>query len=233
MESAIENPKTIIDENGALVRLWPEILDRDHRAQAYVQLLISDHWQTDVTRRGPSQRKIMAFGDKGTVYRYNGIDHPAMPWTPAMLSVRHAVEHALNFDMTQSFNFCLANLYPSGKVGLGYHSDDEVDMMPNSIVASVSLGAERSFHMRRYKSALEGGALYGETTKFPLPVGSLLTMEGRTQELWKHSVPVTAKCPTARINLTFRQMKPRVPKSESDGAARPRKRAKQTKEASA
>ncbi|MGA9153570.1 MAG: alpha-ketoglutarate-dependent dioxygenase AlkB, partial [Candidatus Nitrosopolaris sp.] len=42
------------------------------------------------------------------------------------------------------FNSCLLNLYHSGNEGMGWHSDDEESIQPNSTIASLSLGAEHS-----------------------------------------------------------------------------------------
>ncbi|MGB1238660.1 MAG: alpha-ketoglutarate-dependent dioxygenase AlkB [Pseudomonadales bacterium] len=38
--------------------------------------------------------------------------------------------------------------------------------------------------------------------------GSLLIMQGKTQQCWQHSLPTTARVSAPRINLTFRTMNP-------------------------
>jgi alkylated DNA repair dioxygenase AlkB len=42
-------------------------------------------------------------------------------------------------------NSCLLNLYHDGNEGVGWHSDDEKSLGKNTIIASLSFGAERKF----------------------------------------------------------------------------------------
>merc|ERR1719242_1004899 len=42
--------------------------------------------------------------------------------------------------------------------------------------------------------------------RFPLFPGSLLVMEGATQEDWLHCLPRDTNCKEERVNLTFRTM---------------------------
>mmetsp|Transcript_22688 Transcript_22688/g.56358 ORF Transcript_22688/g.56358 Transcript_22688/m.56358 type:complete len:123 (-) Transcript_22688:155-523(-) len=86
-----------------------------------------------------------------------------------------------------------------------YHSDNEKEMGPardDIVIASLSLGAERKFKMRR---EYEGELVYREWT---LNHGSLFVMRGRTQQFWKHSLPKTKKCSEERLNLSFRFVVP-------------------------
>jgi len=41
--------------------------------------------------------------------------------------------------------------------------------------------------------------------EYSLTCGSLIVMDGKTQNYWKHSIPKEMKILTPRINLTFRQ----------------------------
>ncbi|HLN93999.1 MAG TPA: alpha-ketoglutarate-dependent dioxygenase AlkB, partial [Flavobacterium sp.] len=68
------------------------------------------------------------------------------------------------------------------------------------LIASVSLGAERMFHMRHNQEPTQ-------TLKLRLEHGSLLLMGGTTQHFWKHQIPKTARPTGPRINLTFRILK--------------------------
>src|SRR5215469_5659021 len=66
------------------------------------------------------------------------------------------------------FNSCLLNLYHIGNEGMGWHSDDEESIQPNSTIASLSLGAERKFSFKHKQtkqtisSVLEHGSAYNE-----------------------------------------------------------------------
>ena len=82
---------------------------------------------------------------------------------------------------------------------MGYHKDDEKEIGPtkeNRIIASISIGQARRFSFKR----ISDNAVYD----FTLEDGSLLLMTGRTQSLFKHSLPKQAKASGDRLNLTFR-----------------------------
>lgn len=98
------------------------------------------------------------------------------------------------------FTHCLANLYRNGKDSMGWHSDNEKELGKEPVIASVSLGAVRNFQLR-HKNL--------EHLKYQLDLGhgSLLLMQGKTQEFWKHQLPKTNKIIPGRINLTFRVIK--------------------------
>jgi alkylated DNA repair dioxygenase AlkB len=96
-----------------------------------------------------------------------------------------------------SYQGVLLNYYPDGLAGMGWHADDERDLVPNAVIASVSFGATRRFDLRHRD---------GETHSINLEDGSVLIMAGELQQYWKHQVPVQRKVKEPRINLTFRVM---------------------------
>ena len=61
-----------------------------------------------------------------------------------------------------------------------------------------ALGGVRVFEFRRKKG--------GQFIRFPLFPGSLLLMEGATQEDWLHCLPRDAMSKEERVNITFRIM---------------------------
>ena len=99
----------------------------------------------------------------------------------------------------QSFNACLANLYRDGQDSMGWHADDEKELGTNPVIASVSIGEPRIFHLKHRKDK-------NLTYKKRLQHGSLLVMRGETQKFWKHQLPKTKKQIGPRINLTFRKI---------------------------
>jgi alkylated DNA repair dioxygenase AlkB len=134
-------------------------------------------------------------GDAGAVYTYSGVRFEPRPWTPTTAILRDDLAARLGLR----FNSVLANLYRDGCDTLGWHSDDEPELGREPVIASLSLGAPRTFHLRsrappRTELALE------------LAHGSLLVMAGTTQRLFQHAVPRRARVDTGRINLTFRQI---------------------------
>jgi len=98
------------------------------------------------------------------------------------------------------FTSCLLNLYRDGKDSNGWHADDEKALGKNPIIASISLGQERFFHLK-HKSVKE------LKHKLILEHGSLLLMKGKTQHRWYHQIPKTTKPINERINITFRVIK--------------------------
>jgi len=78
------------------------------------------------------------------------------------------------------------------------HADDEPELGVNPVLASLSLGAVRTFVLKHKKS--------GEKRVIPLAHGSLLVMGGTCQHRWIHGVPKTTVEVGERINLTFRNI---------------------------
>ena len=66
------------------------------------------------------------------------------------------------------------------------------------VIASVSLGAERLFRLKRR----DGTVAFSER----LAHGSLLIMAGDTQKNFRHEVPKEPGITLPRINLTFRRI---------------------------
>jgi alkylated DNA repair dioxygenase AlkB len=148
-------------------------------------------------REHASPRLSCWIGDPGTGYRYSGSTFEPRPWLPALLELRER----LCAELGTAFNSVLANLYRDGRDCMGWHSDDEAELGPEPVIASVSLGASRRFvlkHRREPQHKLE----------IALPHGSLLVMSGATQRNYRHALPRTAKPVGERINLTFRRIEP-------------------------
>ncbi|QHL89447.1 alpha-ketoglutarate-dependent dioxygenase AlkB [Nibribacter ruber] len=141
----------------------------------------------------PQPRLTAWYGDAGKSYTYSGLTWQPLPWIPILAQLRDQL-----FACTGvSFNSVLLNLYRNGQDSMGWHADDEPELGPNPVIASLSLGQERSFHFRhRTQKELK--------QKLALPSGSLLLMAGQTQHHWQHQVPKSAKPLEPRINLTFR-----------------------------
>lgn len=127
-------------------------------------------------------------------YTYSGLTLTPHPWTPLLLAIKEAVEAASGHQ----FNSVLLNYYRDGRDSMGMHSDDEAELGPEPVIASVSFGEERQFILRHKTTR--------ETLKLPLTGGSLLVMLGRTQHCWQHGINKSARAMGPRVNLTFRQI---------------------------
>lgn len=132
-------------------------------------------------------------GDPHAHYRYSGTDFAPMPWTPALSALREALRARLGV----AFDSVLANRYRDGRDGMGWHADDEPELGPAPVIASLSLGATRRFLVR-------GRHAPDQRLALPLTHGSLLVMAGATQRVSRHALPKTATNVGERINLTFR-----------------------------
>jgi len=128
-------------------------------------------------------------------YTYSGLTLPAAPWHPALATLRDRCAAMAG----TAFNSVLANLYRDGADSMDWHADDEPEVGPGPVIASISLGAARRFQMRRKDRR-------DETIEMELGNGDILVMAGRSQADWLHRVPKTKKPVAPRINLTFRRI---------------------------
>lgn len=142
-------------------------------------------------------RLVAWHGDPGATYRYSGVNHHPLPWTVTLAKIRERAELLSG----HRFNSVLLNLYRDGRDGMGWHADDEPELGPEPVIASVSLGATRRFRMRHRRRR-------DQTLAIDLAHGSLLLMQGPTQHHWVHAVPKTLRPVGERINLTFRYVVP-------------------------
>lgn len=139
-------------------------------------------------------RLVAAHGDAGTSYTYSGLTLPMQRWTPLLLQIKRDIECI----SARTFNSVLLNFYRDHHDSMGWHSDDETELGPAPVIASLSFGATRAFRLR-HKSRRDLKIVTLDLTE-----GSLLLMEGSTQKFWKHAVEKSRADTGARINLTFR-----------------------------
>ncbi|MFT7259222.1 MAG: alkylated DNA repair dioxygenase AlkB [Glaciecola sp.] len=134
------------------------------------------------------------YGDAGTNYEYSGVIMSPMPWHDEL----HTLKARCERQCGSAFNSVLANLYRHGQDSMGMHSDDELELGSEPIIASVSLGEVRNFDFKH--------KVNGDKFRLPLEHGSLLIMSGKTQKYWQHGIAKTKKQIEPRINFTFRQI---------------------------
>lgn len=156
-------------------------------------------WQHDQVRMYGrviiTKRKVAWYGDAGAVYKYAGIPREPLAWLPELEMLRDKCSSICG----ETFNSCLANLYHNGSEGMGWHRDNEPDLVKHGCIASVSLGAVRRFDFRHRKTR--------EKISVVLEPGSLLVMAGEIQDHWEHQLPVARRILEPRINLTFRTVR--------------------------
>jgi alkylated DNA repair dioxygenase AlkB len=182
----------LTNRNGSVI-YFPGIF---HPSQDYFdRLKTACCWQAEEVKvygkRHKLRRQSAWYGTAD--YRYAGQIKTAQPWLPVLLEIKTQVEEL----MQDTYQGVLLNYYPDGLAGMGWHADDERDLVPNASIASVSFGATRRFDIRHKD---------GERLSINLEDGSVLIMTGELQQYWKHQVPVQRKVKEPRINLTFRVM---------------------------
>ncbi len=188
------SPLPLADATLALEPAWLE----PTQADALLECLLEQvPWETHrirlFGREHASPRLSCWIGDSGVSYRYSGVVFQPWPWPACLDEVRRRLQDELG----QPFNSVLANLYRSGADAMGWHSDDEPELGPAPVIASVSLGGSRRFLLKHRKDPVGKLAL-------ELGHGSLLVMSGQTQRHYRHALPRTAKPVGPRVNLTFR-----------------------------
>ena len=162
-----------------LATLWREVPWRAQHIQLFGRQVL--------------QPRLIAWSaDPGVRYSYSGLRLEATPWHPAVQALRERLETGLH----HRFNSVLLNAYRDGRDSMGWHADDEPELGPQPVIASLSLGEQRRMLVRHARG--------GRSRGLDLESGSLLLMHGNSQSDYRHAIPKTARAVGLRVNLTFR-----------------------------
>ncbi|GLB37902.1 putative 2OG-Fe(II) oxygenase superfamily protein [Lyophyllum shimeji] len=235
-DSEVEKVKNLedfrlTDMPDAEVFYVPRFVDEAVAEEWYLALLELDSWyrpKLKVYGREITQsRKIAAYATEPTItLKYSGqLVDMKYEYPPLLRRIQDEVEERLGVK----FNHVMLNLYEDGSVYIGNHRDN----LENRVIASVSLGAPRTFIMthdapkhskatsspptKRLRGSIPSSsptsaeATTGSTAtvhkkRWTLEPGSLVVMQGDTQKFWKHEIPKEFKVKDGRISLTFRQL---------------------------
>lgn len=115
------------------------------------------------------------------------VDTPQVAELIAPLAERYGV----------AFDSCLVNLYRDGSDAVAWHGDTVRKTMRDPLVATVSLGARRSFLLRP-----RGGGPVAR--RYQPGGGDLIVMGGACQHEWEHTVPREKNVSGARMSITLR-----------------------------
>jgi alkylated DNA repair dioxygenase AlkB len=163
-------------------------------------LIANTPWRQDhiiVWNKRYAQPRLVAwYGDPGSAYTYSGITLTPLPWTDLLLDIKRQVEKV----SATTFNSVLLNYYRDHRDSMGFHSDDEPELGKNPVIASLSLGEERTFILKHRTNNL------AKAFRLRLSSGSLLLMKGATQQNYKHGIPKEPHPRGPRVNLTFRRI---------------------------
>jgi alkylated DNA repair dioxygenase AlkB len=182
-------PTVLVGTRGDVTYV-PEFLDAALGAALFGELAETTTWRAD---------SRMMYGRRVLVPRETASrgDGKAQEWTPTLARVRALV--AAHCGTT--FDYVFINRYRNGHDSVAWHNDDDAEEDPRRVIASLSLGATRTFELRPLRA---GGLNYRKVT-VEVAHGDLIVMQGDTQLYWEHRIPKEPRIAGERINLTFRQ----------------------------
>jgi len=181
--SFLTSEPTALELDDASLDFQTHFFSETESLHLYEYLLKHIDWQQETIQvYGKSHltpRLSCWMGDENAVYGYSHTVMQPVAWDSKILHIKQKVENVTN----ESFNSVLINYYRDGKDSNGWHSDDEPELGVNPVIASLSLGAPRDFHLRHKTNKKL-------THKMSLTSGSLLVMSGTTQQYWQHHIPI-------------------------------------------
>jgi alkylated DNA repair dioxygenase AlkB len=163
-------------------------------AQALLASLQSLPWTRGKFMGHPVPRDEVWMGPYA--YKFSGRTLVPVKWITEIEAIRNKIRARHGGD----YNSVLLNRYANAQDSVSWHSDDEPEMDCEHPIASLSLGAPRSFLVRPIagKKAVQ---------TYVLTAGSLLVMPAGFQQRYQHSIPKSQTLCGSRVNLTFRRMK--------------------------
>jgi len=120
-----------------------------------------------------------------------------VPPHPFLARIRRRLNDLYADELGEPFTTVGLCWYRDGSDSVAWHGDTiGRSRCEDTMVAVVSLGATRTFAMRR-----RGG---GPSLRLPQAHGDLLVMGGSCQRTWEHSVPKTSTPTGPRVSMQFR-----------------------------
>ena len=190
--------KNILNHHGQAV-YYGQIFTVQENENLFNQLNATIEWKNEVGfmfgKEFITKRKAAFYADKEIEYTYSSKTKKGLPWNAELLQIKTVIESYTH----AKYNACLLNLYHDGEESMGWHSDDEKEIVSDSSIASLSIGVARKFSFKHKVTKEKIDCL--------LESGALLEMKGAIQKNWWHALPKSKKVIEPRINLTFRLMK--------------------------
>jgi alkylated DNA repair dioxygenase AlkB len=200
MNSLFQSDRISLNIPDAEITYLPTFLKKEEADAVFNELIQNTPWQQDeITVYGKKHlqpRLTALYGNEGIPYSYSNITMQPHSWTSLLQKIKSQIESITETNFTT----VLLNYYRNGSDSNGWHADNEKELGTNPIIASLSLGAKRTFQLKHNSDPTLKKSLI-------LEHGSLLLMQGTTQHFWKHQIPKTSKTIDSRINLTFRIIK--------------------------
>uniref|UniRef100_A0A6A7FSF9 Pre-mRNA-processing factor 39 n=1 Tax=Hirondellea gigas TaxID=1518452 RepID=A0A6A7FSF9_9CRUS len=205
---SVNVPEWLVKEGGELrlsstaagnsvIRYWPSYMTLEGSQKMFEVLRKNTKWH---------QRRMLIDGEGVNVphllswvgpcdYSYRGMTlYKNDTWRPEIVDLLHRL---MQYTSCQ-YNSCYLGLYRNNVDHSTWSCHDHPALRERPVVALVSLGGTRLFEMQRKDGR---GFL-----RFPLFSGSLLLMEGATQDDWLHQIAKSVGANDERMELTFRKM---------------------------
>jgi alkylated DNA repair dioxygenase AlkB len=181
-------PTVLVGDRGDVLYI-PGFIEPDAAAELFAELHRSTTWRAD---------SRLMYGRRVLVPRETAARGEGCPqsWSPALQSTRSAIEAYLGLR----FDYVFINRYRNGNDSVAWHHDDDAHEAPR-VIASLSLGATRTFELRPIRAS----GLNHKKIGVEVADGDLIVMRGETQLNYEHRIPKEPRIAGERINLTFRQ----------------------------
>jgi alkylated DNA repair dioxygenase AlkB len=135
-------------------------------------------------------------------YSYGHMKHEPLPYPDCQVfSDIFDRMASVDPDFSRESFTCLVTLYKDGRSTIPPHSDNESQIVADSTIYTISVGATRSLVLQNQVGVIS-------ETRVALPHGSMYTMSRESQSSWKHSIAPDESVTTPRISFTFRRLIP-------------------------
>lgn len=140
-------------------------------------------------------RSVGFFTDDNKVkgYRYSG----QIMKSQRLSNIMKNIINKVNLLLKTKFNAILLNYYANGNEYISAHSDSATGLK-NNIIASISIGKDRTFRIRNKKT--KDIVIDIQTYE-----NGIIIMSGNFQEEFTHEIPIEKEIIEPRWSLTFRE----------------------------
>ena len=163
--------------------------------------------------RGSCGRRTRYFGARS--YSYEATKHEPLPYPSCPLfDTIFARMQRHDSDFTTSKVTCLVTYYADGGSFIRPHSDNEREVVPDSSIYTISIGAARKLRLTSRDDVLR-------QHDFDLAHGSVSTMSSTSQHSWEHEIVRDPTVDKPRISFTFRYLMDPVPNTPAPPIEQP------------
>ena len=185
--------------NGNDLEYEPGFLDNEIADELLAHVLFDLPWREELVKMFGetfiAPRISCALADEGCTYRYRGSQSEPIRLTCQVDELRRNLREELDVR----FNYVLATQYRNGSDYVGWHADDERDLVPGQTIANVSLGEAREFRIKNRDGSFD--------ERITTTHGSLLCMRGDILRSTKHTLIRTRRAIGPRVVLSFREVR--------------------------